>query len=111
MALRRAVTGHLLVDVVLNGRPATFVLDGGTDDSTIDASEAPQVGVPANDASGRAWHRLDATRRLKARLVTIRSLEVGRVAAGLNDISGRPTLSQSSQPPYNSGENSVRHNR
>lgn len=83
--LREAVTGHHLVDVTLNGRPATFVLDTGANASVIHAPFAEQFGLTASRGMSGAAVGLGGSMSVgQSRLETLRvgSVEVrqGRIA-------------------------------
>ncbi len=75
--LRELVTGHHLVDLELNGRNATFVLDTGANKSVLHAAYAEQLGIGEGTAVPGAAIGLGGA--MKARQVRIEGMEIGSV--------------------------------
>lgn len=75
--LGELMTGHHLVDVRLNGRPATFVLDTGANATVLHAPFAERFGIGEGSAAPGAAIGLGGTMRV--RQVGIESLQIGDV--------------------------------
>lgn len=75
--LRELMTGHHLVDVDLNGRKGTFVLDTGANKSVLHAGYAEQLGIGEGTAMPGAAIGLGGA--MKARQVRIERMEIGSV--------------------------------
>lgn len=75
--LRELVTGHHLVDVEINGRKATFVLDTGANKSVLHAGYAEQLGIGEGTAVPGAAIGLGGA--MKARQVRIERMQIGSV--------------------------------
>jgi clan AA aspartic protease (TIGR02281 family) len=73
--LRELSTGHHLVDVTLNGRKATFVLDTGANKSVLHAPYAERLGIGAGSALPGAAVGLGGA--MNARQVKIETMEIG----------------------------------
>ena len=72
--LRELMTGHHLVEVTLNGRKATFVLDTGANRSVLHAPYAKELGIGEGMAVPAAAIGLGGT--MKARLVEVERIEI-----------------------------------
>jgi clan AA aspartic protease (TIGR02281 family) len=75
--LRELATGHHLVDVTINGRPATFILDTGANASVVDAASGQRLGLPAKGLPAGAYGLGGG---MKAQQVKLERLEIGGVA-------------------------------
>ena len=75
--LRELVTGHHLVDAVLNGKKAAFVLDTGANVSVVHAPLAAGYGLPEKGGPAGAF---GLGGPLQARQVELKSLRIGGVA-------------------------------
>ncbi len=75
--LRELMTGHHLVDVELNGRKATFVLDTGANKSVLHAGYAEQLGIGEGTAVPGAAIGLGGA--MKARQVRIERMEIASI--------------------------------
>ncbi len=73
--LRELMTGHHLVDVELNGRKGTFVLDTGANKSVLHAGYAEQLGIGEGTAMPGTAIGLGGA--MKARQVRIERMEIG----------------------------------
>jgi predicted aspartyl protease len=76
--LRELVTGHHLVDVVLNGRAATFVLDTGANATVLHAPFAAEFDLTSEGGAPAGAIGLGGT--LSARQVPIETLVMGGIA-------------------------------
>ena len=74
--LRELSTGHHLVDVTLNGRKATFILDTGANLSVVHAPTARRLGLPEKGAPAGAFGLGGG---MKAQQVKLESLVIGGV--------------------------------
>jgi predicted aspartyl protease len=72
--LRELATGHHLVDVLVNGRPATFILDTGANASVVHAASGRRLGLPEE---GQAAGAFGLGGGMKAQLVNLERLEIG----------------------------------
>ena len=75
---RAATTGHHLVEVRLNGRPALFVLDTGANLSVVDDNHVATFGL--TDSGARRGGGFAIGGAVSAREVRIDSLAIGGVA-------------------------------
>ena len=75
--LRELATGHHLVDVTVNGKAATFILDTGANASVVDTAAARRVGLPEKGIPAGAFGLGGG---MKAQQVTLDRLEIGGVA-------------------------------
>lgn len=73
--LRELMTGHHLVEVTLNGRKATFVLDTGANRSVLHAPYAKELGIGEGRAVPGTAIGLGGT--MKASLVEVERMEIG----------------------------------
>ncbi len=74
--LHELMTGHHLVDVELNGRQATFVLDTGANATVLHAQHAPEFGLDRIAAPAAAVGLGGA---MKAGQARVESLRIGAV--------------------------------
>ena len=77
IAMREVATGHQLVELSLNGRPATFVVDTGANVSVLHAPLAEQFGL--SEEGGRLGGAIGIGGGGQARQVRIESLQIGEV--------------------------------
>lgn len=77
--LREVSTGHHLVQVTINGRSGSFVLDTGANVTVVDASHRQHFGISTSERGlgGVVGGMAGAT---GARLVSVEGLEIGSVA-------------------------------
>jgi clan AA aspartic protease (TIGR02281 family) len=75
--LRELATGHHLVDVTVNGKAATFILDTGANASVVHAASAKRLGLPDKGIPAGAFGLGGG---MKAQQVTLERLEIGGVA-------------------------------
>lgn len=75
--LRELITGHHLVDVTLNGRTGTFVLDTGANATVVHAAFAEEFGLPST--GGLPAGAIGVGGGLRARQVRAESFAVGAV--------------------------------
>ena len=75
--LRRLSTGHHVVALTLNGRPATFVVDTGANMTVIHAGFADEYGVVPG--AGAPPAAIGISGPLEARQSSVESLEIGGV--------------------------------
>jgi hypothetical protein len=73
--LRELASGHHTVDVVLNGRPATFVLDTGANATVLHAPYAEEFGVGRGIPGGA----VGLGGAMRAQSVSIESFAIGAV--------------------------------
>ncbi|MDX9997372.1 MAG: retropepsin-like aspartic protease [Phenylobacterium sp.] len=98
-------TGHHLVEVTLNGRPATFVVDTGANVTVLDAPEAeafglaPRLGMrgAAIGLGGSTGARLWSLQELRigevpVRQRTIVTTDLSQVTGALSRVSNRQIL-------------------
>ena len=76
--LKHLQTGHHLVEARLNGKDGTFILDTGANASVVDTAHAEHFGLTGGVTLPAAAVGLGGS--MKARQVTIDSLEIGGVA-------------------------------
>jgi hypothetical protein len=81
--LRELATGHHLVDVTMNGRKGTFILDTGANASVVHAAAAQRLRLPAKGTPAGAFGLGGG---MKAQQVTLERLEIGGVAIRRNRI-------------------------
>lgn len=74
--LRELSTGHHLVDVTLNGKKATFILDTGANVSVVHAAIARRLGLPEKGIAAGAFGLGGG---MKAQQVKLERLEIGGV--------------------------------
>jgi clan AA aspartic protease (TIGR02281 family) len=74
--LRELATGHHLVDVTVNGRKATFILDTGANASVVNAGIAQRLGLPAKGLPAGAFGLGGG---MKAQQVKVERIEIGGV--------------------------------
>jgi Aspartyl protease len=75
--LRELATGHHLVDVTMNGKKATFILDIGANASVVHAAAAGRLGLPEKGIPAGAFGLGGG---MKAQQVKLERLEIGGVA-------------------------------
>lgn len=75
--LRELVTGHHLVEVALNGRKATFVLDTGANRSVLHTPYSAEFGLTEGVAVPGAAVGIGGA--MRAKLVSFERLEIGTV--------------------------------
>jgi clan AA aspartic protease (TIGR02281 family) len=75
--LRELATGHHVVDVTVNGRAATFILDTGANASVVHAASAKRLGLPGKGIPAGAFGLGGG---MKAQQVALERLEIGGVA-------------------------------
>lgn len=75
--LRELATGHHLVDVTMNGKAATFILDTGANASVVHAVSAKRLGLPEKGVPAGAFGLGGG---MKAQQVKLERLEIGGVA-------------------------------
>jgi clan AA aspartic protease (TIGR02281 family) len=75
--LRELGTGHHLVDVRMNGKAATFILDTGANASVVHAASAERLGLPGKGIPAGAFGLGGG---MKAQQVKLDRLEIGGVA-------------------------------
>jgi predicted aspartyl protease len=74
--LRELSSGHHLVDAVLNGRKATFILDTGANFSVVHAPEARKMGLPEKGTPAGAFGLGGG---MKAQQVALERMEIGGI--------------------------------
>jgi clan AA aspartic protease (TIGR02281 family) len=74
--LRELATGHHLVDVTMNGKKATFILDTGANASVVHAASAKRLGLPEKGIAAGAFGLGGG---MKAQQVKLERLEIGGV--------------------------------
>jgi hypothetical protein len=83
--LQTLPTGHHTVDVVLNGKPATFIIDSGANVTILNSTFVKEFGVgPATSFPGPA---LGAGGAMSAQLVGIKQLRIGGVPIRIDRIA------------------------
>ena len=95
VAMREVTTGHQLVDVSLNGREATFVVDTGANVSVLHAQHAEAFGIAADGAApGGAFGVGGQTRASQARIesLSIGSIPIRQARIVLTDIRNLTSL-------------------
>ena len=101
--IRALASGHHLVDVTLNGKPATFVVDTGAGGTVIHAPYATSfLGTAAATRQGEAIGAGGTTALSRypvealtiggaaTALTTIYALDLGSVVKALDPLAGRP---------------------
>jgi hypothetical protein len=101
--LRTLPTGHHLVEVRLNGRPATFVLDTGAGATVLNAAEARNFGVGGTataqggaiglgGAQAASLYAIEsfAIGAMPTRQRRIATLNLAQITNTLSPIAGRP---------------------
>ena len=81
--LRELATGHHLVDVTMNGKSATFILDTGANVSVVNDAAARRLGLPGKGTPAGAFGLGGG---MKAQQVTLERLEIAGVAIRRNRI-------------------------
>jgi len=101
--LRTLASGHHIVDVELNGRPATFVLDTGASATIIHTPEAANFGITGEAIGSRgaiglgggqpaSQYRIDsfAIGGVPTRQRRISALNLAQVTSALSALAGAP---------------------
>jgi predicted aspartyl protease len=74
--LRELATGHHLVDVTMNGKAATFILDTGANASVVHAASAKRLSLPDKGTPAGAFGLGGG---MRAQQVKLERLEIGGV--------------------------------
>jgi hypothetical protein len=81
--MRELASGHHIVRVTLNGRPASFVLDTGANATVIHASHAADFGLAEGGRTGGA---IGLGGTMEARQIGVESFTIGDVEIRLRQI-------------------------
>ncbi|HEY0149806.1 MAG TPA: retropepsin-like aspartic protease [Allosphingosinicella sp.] len=75
--LRELASGHHLIDVTVNGKEATFILDTGANASVVDASMAQRLSLPAKGLAAGAYGLGGG---MKAQQVRLERMAIGSIS-------------------------------